>query len=457
MAIVELVRNILDTRFDALSDERVDDAKNRMIDIVGCAIAGANASGNSIVLDLIRGWGGSKEATILVHGDKVPAHNAAVMNSIMARSFDYEATGPSPEGEVADRTVGHNCCTTDPAALSVAELKGSNGKEIITSIILGGDIAVRISVAGDPGMSRGFDVTGTASTMGATAVAGRLWGLDENQMVNAFGIVVDTIAGSFQGIMDGVHAFKLHGALSARNAIVAVELASKGFTGIKDPLESPAGYYTLYSKMAYPEHLTRDLGKVFHAKGRHKIHPSCYGNHSTIDAGLDVLRQRDIDIEDIAEVTLGVTPGSARSNLAQPFEAGDSQQKALFSMRYSLANILMRKEARIEHYTDEYIQDPKVIDLTRNIKLEPSVQSENRNTVEVTVKLKNGEVITGHAEKQRGYLDNPLTKEEIIDKFWKCVDFSKTVSRQNAEKALAMLENLEEIDKISRIVDLLVV
>ena len=126
-------------------------------------------------------------------------------------------------------------------------------------------------------------------------------------------------------------------------------------------------------------------------------------------------------------------------------------------MRYSLANILMRKEARIEHYTDEYVQDPKVIDLTRNIKLEPSVQSENRNTVEVTVKLKNGEVITGHAEKQRGYLDNPLTKEEIIDKFWKCVDFSKTVSRQNAEKALAMLENLEEIDKISRIVDLLVV
>ena len=67
-----------------------------------------------------------------------------------------------------------------------------------------------------------------------------------------------------------------------------------------------------------------------------------------------------------------------------------------------------------------------------------------------------GKVFTGHADKQRGYLDNPLTKEEIIDKFWANVAFSKTVSRKNAEKALAMLENLEEIDSVPKIVKLLV-
>ena len=61
-----------------------------------------------------------------------------------------------------------------------------------------------------------------------------------------------------------------------------------------------------------------------------------------------IIRQQYISADDIDEVTLSVTPGAARGNLAFPFEAGDSQQKALFSMRYSLANVLLRKEARIE-------------------------------------------------------------------------------------------------------------
>ena len=102
MIIEELVSNILETKFETFSDEVVEDAKKRFIDVIGCAIGGANASGNSIMLDLVRGWDGKKEATILVHGDRVPALNAAMMNCIMCRSLDYESCGPG-EGEVPGR------------------------------------------------------------------------------------------------------------------------------------------------------------------------------------------------------------------------------------------------------------------------------------------------------------------------------------------------------------------
>ena len=97
---MDLIHNVLDTRYQDFSSKNIEDAKNQLIDIIATTVSGVNAPGNSIMLDLIRRWGGSKEATILVHGDKVTLHLAAMMNSMMSRSFDYEAVGPLLEGPV---------------------------------------------------------------------------------------------------------------------------------------------------------------------------------------------------------------------------------------------------------------------------------------------------------------------------------------------------------------------
>lgn len=362
-AIEELVSNVLDHKFETFSDEAIDDAKKRFIDVIGCIIGGVNGSGNSALLDLVRGWGGKKEATILVHGDRVPVHNAAMVNCIMCRSFDYETCGPLSEGEAAGRMTGHICGTTEPTALTVAEHKGSSAKELITSAILGGDLAARIAIAEDVDLEHSFDLTGTASAFGATAIAGRLWGLTKDQMLNAFGILVNQVASSIQCLWDGVHAFKLPQGLSARNAIFSVELASKGFTGIKDPLLSPLGYFPQYCKSYHPEFLTKELGKRFYTKGQHKLRPSCYGNHATIECCLEILSQHDINAEDIAEVTLVVASSNLQGFLNQPFEMGASQPRALFNRPYGVANVLMRKSSELEHYTDEFTNDPRVVEL----------------------------------------------------------------------------------------------
>jgi 2-methylcitrate dehydratase PrpD len=94
MLIDQLTDHVLNTRYDDFSDEVIEAGKKRIIDAISCTIGGANGSGNKALLDLIRKWGGSKEATIIAHGDKVPLPNAAMMNSIMTRSFDFEVTGP---------------------------------------------------------------------------------------------------------------------------------------------------------------------------------------------------------------------------------------------------------------------------------------------------------------------------------------------------------------------------
>lgn len=459
----ELVANVLGTKFEVFKDTMIEDAKKRLIDVVGCAIGGVNASCNSMILDLVREWGGKEEATILVHGDKVPAQNAAMVNSIMCRSYDYEVCLES-EGEAAGRMTGHICGTTEPTALAVAEQKDSSGKEIIAAVILGADLAARISTTEDFSFEQSFDPTGTVNGFGATAVAGKLWGLNESQMLNAFGILVNQIAGSTQGVWDGVHTFKLNQGLASNNGIVAVELASRGFTGIKDPLMSKHGYFARYCKSYRPEFLTIELGKRFYSKGAHKLHPGCYGNHVAIECALKLHKEHDIKADDIEEVILNVPPGMKGSFLDQPFEMGDSQMKASFNLPYSVATVLLRKSIRLEHFTDDCLRDPRVIALCRKVKIVTGTPTgppdrgwaQKAWAARLNVKMKDGSEFSAEVDAPRGRLLYPLTKDEIRDKFRGNVEFTKKVSRKNAEEALTMLENLEEIKEIAKIMKLLV-
>jgi 2-methylcitrate dehydratase PrpD len=88
--IQELTKNVLKVRYESLDDDTVENAKLRVIDVIGCAISGANAAGCKKIVDLVKEWGGKEESSILIYGTKIPAHNAAMVNSIMCRSYDFE-------------------------------------------------------------------------------------------------------------------------------------------------------------------------------------------------------------------------------------------------------------------------------------------------------------------------------------------------------------------------------
>jgi 2-methylcitrate dehydratase PrpD len=198
--VEELSKNVLNTRFESLNEATLENAKSRIVDVLGCAIGGAKAAGNPALVELIKEWGGKKEATILAWGGKVPACHAAMVNSVMARSFDFEVVGAVVEGE----WIGsHISGTTVPTALAMGEASGIGGKELITALLVGDNVAARIIASSGFNPNKAWDITGTINVFGATAVAGRLLGLNELQMRNAFGIVLNQLAGSMQNCWDG--------------------------------------------------------------------------------------------------------------------------------------------------------------------------------------------------------------------------------------------------------------
>ena len=381
-----------------------------------------------------------------------------MINSLQARSYDFECTGPDAFGQNEGMFPGHVQSSTVPAALSVAEYVGASGKDLLCAVILGGDLASRIAFVEGLGFDHPFDPIGTANAFGVAGITGRLMGMNENEVLNSFGILVNMLAGSFRSLWDGVMTFKLYGALSARNGIMSTLMAKHGFTGLKDPLFGPQGFFESYCPKPYhPEYMNRDLGKEFYAKSRHKKYPSCQGNHNIIDCGLDILAEHDIDAEDIKEIIIGVNPMQLKSYGAIPFKAGDSQAAALFYQGYSAANVLLRKGARLEHYTEEAIQDPRIIELCGKVKHVPATL-EDPMKVKLTVKMGSGKEYTAvftHPQS-RGFPRFPLTEAELTEKYWHNFDFCGRIPRENAVKVFEMINDLENVDTVSSMVELLV-
>ena len=86
----ELARNAVVTTYDNLPAQAVLMVKVALIDTLGAMIAGTTAPGCEAVVDLAREWGGKGESTIIVHGERVPAPNAVMANSTMARARELD-------------------------------------------------------------------------------------------------------------------------------------------------------------------------------------------------------------------------------------------------------------------------------------------------------------------------------------------------------------------------------
>jgi 2-methylcitrate dehydratase PrpD len=456
MLIDKIADYVLDVKFEDFPSHVVEAARLRLIDTLSCVVGGVEGGGNSAMLQLLRGWGGAPQATILNHGDRVPLQHAAMMNCLMGRSFDFEVCGPEPEGVNTGKMVGHVCSTTEPTAFSVAEFMHASGKDLLTAVIIGGDIGARMAVADVFDFDRNFEVCGTANACGAAALVGRLLGANHDQLVNAYGILLHMMAGSYQSLWDGVDTFKLPGALAASNAVVAVQMAMAGFKGVKDPLTSPLGYFAMYGNQSDPARAFDGLGEIFYAKGMHKLHPSCYGNHNPIECALELIEQSDFDWSDIETVELEVPPNRVKHFLNQSMSLGDEQPRSLFSIPYAIANVLVRKSVLIEHYTDPFVRDPLVTSLSERVQLVPRLPLGNNQASRLVVRLRNGEVLSRYRDAPRGWLVNPVTPDDVRQKFWRNIEYSSVIDRENARIALSMLDDLESLADVSGLAPLLV-
>jgi 2-methylcitrate dehydratase PrpD len=450
-AIEKLVASALETRFEDIPQDALEATKYRIIDTLGCLIGGATDTGNPELVNLVKNQGGIGEATVLIHGGKVPVASAALVNCIMARSFDFEPVSPLVDGFSCP---GHISGTTVPSALTLAEAVDASGKDMLTALVIGNDIATRLLAGSGFGFTLGWDCVGTVNTFGVAATAGRLFGLNQLQLRNALGIALNQLGTTFQSFWDGTTAFKLPQGLAARGGISSAQLAQAGWTGPEDALMSKFGYYKMFTEgCRRPKALTKDLGKQFYYDGTIKPYPCCRIVHSAIDCALALMQKHNIKSDKIKLVNLQVAPGGIEHAVGHHFKIGAFPHgNAAFSYEYTVATAFLFDCVKPEHFTESAIRNPKIMDFIKKIKL-TAAKDVPFEKARMTVTLKDGQKFTETVTKVKGDpLTNPMTLEEIIAKFWLNVDFSRKINRNKAAHLLDMLLNLEKVTTVRKLI-----
>lgn len=412
-----LAHCVANGRYEDLPADVVALQKTVLLTNLGCALGGANEAGCAAAVDVVRHWGGRPEASLWVHGGKVPAHQAAFANSIMARALDLD--------DIMQPGI-HVGAAAVPVALALAERMGEadacSGKALLAALALGTEVAARINAASE---YDGFDPVGVCAVFACAAIAARLMGLNATQTRDALGIAFNRAGGSFQNNVDGALAVRFVQGFAAENGIVAAELARRGVNGPRHFLTGVHGYFHLYAKdKANTDLVAGALGTRFEQRRTaFKRYPSSGSTLGSTQAALEIVARHAVDLDDITAVRVKVSRGTFK-NAGQAFELGaHAAVNAQFSIRYCVANALLRKAARIAHFEPEAVADPRIAALVALIDVQADAATEQRGRLaaDVEVETRSGERLRGAVDIPAGMPGNPLAAEEHLARFHECV------------------------------------
>lgn len=446
----EIARFCCHTSFDDIPTAAMGTVRDVLLGVLGTTIAGASAEGCDTVVDMARELGGRSEASVLIHGDRVPAQQAAFVNAVMARALDFEdsmAPGAHPGAAVVS------------AALAATELVGEvSGADLLAAVAAGTELAVRMNL----GESEydGFDPTGVCVPFGSTAAAGRIMGLTEEEMGNALALAFCRCGGSFQANVDGALAVRVIQGWVSETGVTCARLAGRGITGPRNFLDGVYGYFHLFGRdRVGAEKVLARLGADYQVDRLvFKKYPSCGGTQSSTELILNLMDEEGLEADDVAHVEVRIVPYLYRL-VGHPFQLGDNPKvNAQFSVRYCVANALLRRGSTLAHFEADAISDPDVLRLVDKIDAVPdaALDARGHSAADLRVVTTSGREYLRQMDVAPGFPGNPLSREEQVRRFWDCLSFGRNPTIETrGEQIVQTVDHLEEMEDVRPLISLL--
>lgn len=450
----DFVENACKIEWKDIPPDVVDVTKKFILDTFGTLLAGSTAPGCKTVVELVKELSGKEESTVLVYGGKVPAPNAAFVNSVMAHARDFDDTH--------DKAVLHANVSVLPAALSAAECTGGiSGKKLITAVTLGIDVMCRLGL-GLRGI-RNWILSSTLGYFGATIAVSKILGLDEEKMLNALGIVYSQVAGNIQCLTDGGLVKRMQPAFAAKAAVFSSILAEKGITGAKNIFEGKHGFFITYENGEYNrEVIIKNLGKHFEGINLSmKFYPCCRATHPALDGVLELVKKYDIKPENIDRVFVHVTP-LVYDLVGRQFEIRASPQvDAQFSIPYTVSTAIFKRDVFIDDFEDDRVTSNREIHkFTKRVEVIPDQRPTEKGGLvpcKVEIRTKDGKLYSEEVKIIRGDPRGEIKIQDVIEKFIKCAKFSaKPIEVNRLEEIVYVIKNLEKVKNINELIELFI-
>lgn len=394
-----------------IPDSAVRLTKMLILDWLGSAIVGSTQKPAKLLLSIVDKLGGTPESTIVAHARKTSCINAALVNGAMSHIVELD--------DVHKSSILHPGAAIIPAALAMSEREGADGKSLLTAIVAGYDVAIRIGEGVNPSHYRYWHTTGTCGTFGAAVAAGKILDLDTDGMVNALGSAGTQAAGLWEFASNGSMSKHLHPGKAAANGVLAALLARNGFTGASTIIEGKRGFCEAMSESYDLSRMTANLGNQFRIlEVSLKPYASCRHTHSLIDVILKIRSQTKIrpqDVERIRVRTYSVALQIAGNERPRtPFEAK-------FSLSYCASVALVRGRAGLDSFNSESLNDQAIRDLMGKVEITTDPEFDRQHPgkwpAKVELRTRDGKEYSAMVEFPLGDPENPIKDEDLQAKF----------------------------------------
>lgn len=398
-------------RYEDLPADVRDLAHLVLLDTLGCALAGSTTREViQIRAAMAAAGGGTGDAVLWGSGDTLSLPLAVLANGAAVHAREIDDFGG----------CAHSGSVVIPAALGMGARVGASGRELLTAIVIGYDIAKRVMDGGGGYLAFkevGWHSTSTCGGFGAAAAAGKLLGLDARRLQWAIGYAGCNAGGTWAFIPEGAMSKRVHPGFAAQTGIMSAYLAASEVTAPETIFEAEwGGYYPTYVPgKATPAAATAGLGTDFRI--RHvgfKPYAACRGIHSSVDVILDFRKSHQLKAADVARVLVRGSRTHVKQLSKQTVKTALDAQ---MSLPYSIAAALQTGGAMLDQYTEAALRRPEVTALAKKVTVthEPSVQDGEEPYVDV--ELLNGQRLSSRVMVARGDAVNPLSEDELVAKF----------------------------------------
>jgi 2-methylcitrate dehydratase PrpD len=453
-AVVEFISR---ARLAEFPSDAVAIAKRCIIDGLGVLLAGSTQDAGRILCEHVRGADARSDATVFgLAPFKTGAAAAALVNGTSGHALDWDDTQLATS---ADRIFGLLTHPTIPplvAALAVGEPRRISGAQFLEAFLTGFEVECKIAEAIHPShYKKGFHSSGTVGTFGAAVATGKLLGLNATQTAHMLAIAASSASGI--RVSFGSMTKPLHVGRAAQNGVTAAELAARGFTGGKDALDPPWGFFQTFSHgEGYdPARIIGVLGNphtIVWPGVSIKPYPCGVLGHPTMDAMRRLVLKHEVQPEQIKAIRV-----RAGSNILNPlrYPIASNELEAKFCPAFMVSAIALRRKAGIHEFNDEFVRSAPVQALMRKVErvLDPEIEAKGwekiRSTVEVD--LLDGRKLVEHAdERYRGGPDLPFTREELYEKWSDCA--SLVLPAAAIDEVFELVDGLESLGDITTLV-----
>lgn len=426
----------------------IEKAKAIALHAWGVQLAGSTLPWSKAAYRYVQSQGGVPQASVINYGLKTSAINAAFVNGTFGHGFEMD------DNHAATGIKGG--CVVLPTCLAVGEQQGSSGQDIILATVVAYEVMTRVGLSVNPTLLNGaHHPTGSCAPFGAASAAGKLLGFDDTTMLHAISIAAGHSAGLGEAPASGRGDLKrIFGGMAASNGIRSALLAREGLTGPVTMLEGQRGFCRAFGDTTKLSALTAGLGTQWQIL---RVHYKIYAQDGYIQPmteALDrILKEHEFKAEDIEEIRAGTNKHALDvvSLIREPKDLTSAQ----FSANFSLALFLVKGNAGFQEYTEETLVDPKIVDLSRKIRIEldPEIENEWQKTrprgARVTVRLKSGKTYTDCVHMLRS-----MSAEDVVDKVRRLATVA--LDAEQSERLITTVQNLDALQDLSTLVPLLV-